>query len=466
MFGRLVKKELSHYLFDFRFIVVFALCTLLSVLSAYVGTQNYIRQLQQYNVVSEKSRRTIQISLEKNRLQDLEWTGYRWNKRPESLSPVVYGLSGTLGQEVRIQYRRHLQFEASLFATDPIHALLGILDLAFIVKIVLSLCMLLLTYDAICGEKETGTLRLYASFPVSRSKLALAKLIGSSIAVLTPFVFSFLSASLVLILSSRLNLQGQDWIRIAILAVLSSLYLAVFAGFGIWASALTHKRITSFFGLLGLWTVWIFIIPNMAVDIANHLIPVESVYELERKYSALREEIRESRQREVDDYRRLAPTRNLDALSPEEQQKAQIGLRRIDTKWDMLFYRRLNNIRLEWQNQMSRQQQLTFMLSAISPFSAVSIASMDVARTSFVQQEKLEDALNTYLIYMAQFIQKKKSQAANQRILTDFSLFTYQDDDRLGECLYRNTFHIVNLWLLLILGFTGAYVTILRYDVR
>ena len=60
--------------------------------------------------------------------------------------------------------------------------LFGVLDLAFIVKVVLSLCVLLFTYDAICGEKEQGTLRLYASYPVSRSAQALAKLAGSTVA--------------------------------------------------------------------------------------------------------------------------------------------------------------------------------------------------------------------------------------------------------------------------------------------
>ncbi len=52
-------------------------------------------------------------------------------------------MSGKLGQEVRIQYPRVPYFEDSLFSVDPIHALFGILDFAFIVKIILSLCVLL-----------------------------------------------------------------------------------------------------------------------------------------------------------------------------------------------------------------------------------------------------------------------------------------------------------------------------------
>ncbi len=143
MFTRLVQKELYHHFLDFRFAAIFVLCTLLSVLGVYVGIRNYDRQLQQQNAVSEYNRARMQGRLEKNNLWDLIRQGIHWNRRPEALSPVVYGMSGKLGQEVRIQYPRVPYFEDSLFSVNPIHALFGILDFAFIVKIILSLCVLL-----------------------------------------------------------------------------------------------------------------------------------------------------------------------------------------------------------------------------------------------------------------------------------------------------------------------------------
>jgi hypothetical protein len=106
------------------------------------------------------------------------------------------------------------------------------------------------------------------------------------------------------------------------------------------------------------------------------------------------------------------------------------------------------------------------MLSAVSPLGAVSFASMDLARTGFVQQEQIENALNAHLIYLGRFIQEKQFFQGENPVLTDFSRFTYQDNETLGECLSRNAFHILNLALLAVLGFAGAYVSILRYDVR
>ena len=51
---------------------------------------------------------------------------------------------------------------------NPAHRLFGTLDLAFIVEIVLSISAFMLTFDAVCGEKEAGTLRLQAAFCFNR----------------------------------------------------------------------------------------------------------------------------------------------------------------------------------------------------------------------------------------------------------------------------------------------------------
>ncbi len=458
MFARLVQKELLSYLLDFRFIALFAICALLSALSVYVGTRNYVTRLQEYNAVSESNRRTAQEWLQSN-LTEFEWMGYGWNRRPEVLSPVVHGLSGVLGKEVTIKYDNPPQFVASLFETDPIYALFGVLDLAFIVKVVLSLTVLLFTYDAICGEKEGGTLRLYASFPVPRSHLALAKLVGATVAVLTPFLFAYLLAAAVLSLSSGAELLGEDWGRMAALMGMFVLYLAVFAAFGLWGSALTHRRMTAFLGLLGLWTVWLFVVPNLAVRAARGLTPVESTYDLERQAGALRWENRKERQAEIKTYWQRNRVENWNALPEVRRREIMEGARKTQERLDMAFYSRLKDLQTKRRNDMRQEQRLAMALSATSPMSAVTFVSMDLARTGYIQQEQIEDALSAHLIYMSRVIRGQEDPA-------HFSWFTYQDRETVGECLSRNAIHILNLTLLAIAGFAGAYVAILRYDVR
>ncbi len=151
-------------------------------------------------------------------------------------------------------------------------------------------------------------------------------------------------------------------------------------------------------------------------------------------------------------------------MSKELRREWRLVSRKEQARHETEYYPRLRGLLLERRNQVRRKQDLTVSLSAISPLSAVSFASMDLARTGIVQKEQLENALDAYHLYLGQFMREKLS--ADEVVLTDFSFFTYRDTDTLRECLSRNVFHILNLGLLAVLGFAGAYVSILGYDVR
>ena len=87
LFARIVKKELLHYLLDLRFIGVFALSAMISLLSVYAGIRTYSKQSQQYDTVFEKDRNYMKRSIQSNDLWALQSFGYPWNRKPEVLSP-------------------------------------------------------------------------------------------------------------------------------------------------------------------------------------------------------------------------------------------------------------------------------------------------------------------------------------------------------------------------------------------
>ncbi len=466
MFLRLLQKELLHHLLDHRFVATFALCGLLSVLSVYVGTQNYLLQLRDHDGVTEANRNALRTTLENKNLNQLLWVGYDHNPPPEVLSPLVHGLSGTLGREAHVYFQYPVEFEFSLFETDPIHGIFGVLDFAFVVRVILSLAVLLFTFDAVCGEKEAGTLRLYVSFSVRRSTLAAAKLAGSALAVLVPFLFAALLSCAILALSPGLGLETQDWIRVGLLMGIFALYLAVFASFGIWVSALTHRRVTSFLILLGLWTVWLFVVPNMAVRAARILSPAESAYAVERETQAHRWEIQEKRRSEAGAFWEGLGEMDWDALSEARRQAIRDEDRRIHEKWDAALYPELLTLKAGLRNQVRRQWKLAALLASISPVGAATLASMDLARTGVAVQERREDALSVHLTYFAGFLREKQGEPWREAVLTDFVPFSYQDRESAGTCLLNNAITILNLVALAALGFAGAFVAMLRYDVR
>lgn len=445
MIAHLVRKELARYLLDTRFVLVFVLCALLSAWSMYAGTRHYLRQQRAYSAISESNRLLFEKEvIEDGSVAHLTWLSYPWNRPPEVLSPIEYGLSGSVGHEARIGYRTETAFQASPFEADPDLAYHGVLDLAFIVKFVLSLVVLLFTHDAICGEKDEGTLRLTASFPVARSTLALAKLAGAVTAILIPLLFSFLLAGSVLALSPGIGLQGGDWGRLVALIAAFCLYLAVFAAFGLWGSALTRSRVVAFLGLLLLWTGWVLVIPNLSVDAARSLSPVDSYYEFRRSHRAARWDTGVSK-----DEARVSFTDaywgkvEWSELSEGEREAVQQGWRDemydIERRWDQLYLEALIKLEAERRNQIHRQQQVAVALSALSPLSSLSWVSMDLARTGVVQQEQIEQAAATYVPYLTGYVQRKhrewKESIWRGTDMSDFVPFRYRNTEPLADCL-------------------------------
>ena len=234
----MLKKEIMTYFLDHRFILVLGFCILLSFLSVYVSTKNYSKSQKEYLVIDHSQQEQIQNSIAE---EDITFVGnfYRWTSQPEVLSIIVYGLSGTRGREVLIQPKSVPKLKNSLFANDPLYPFFEILDLAFVVKFVLSICIFLFTHDVICGEKENGTLRIYVSYPISRATLALVKIMSASGAIVVPLGLSFLISYAYLSLTSVVQLHFDDWMRIFLLLILFSIYLIVFATFGVWVSSIT-----------------------------------------------------------------------------------------------------------------------------------------------------------------------------------------------------------------------------------
>jgi ABC-type transport system involved in multi-copper enzyme maturation permease subunit len=468
MLALIIKKEIHHHLLDFRFLSVFILSISLSVLSVIVGSSNYEESLKQYSVVSEANRSTLQKSLEKpgwRALRELRVRGFNWTRRPEPLSPVVFGLSGVLGQEVHIQHLRMLHFGDSPFAVDGIYALFGMMDLAFVVKIILSLCAFLVTYDTICGEKENGTLRVGMSFAVSKSSLALGKLIGSTLIVLVPLALAFLLAVTILSFSADMNLGAGEWARLLALMGSFGAYITVFAAFGLWVSAMCQRRLTSFLSLIALWSIWIFVIPNLAVRASQRLYPIDGIYDVDRKTNTLRWETLKEADEKQQEIEKTLPVRYRD-LPRDQMETGRVKKEAVDQKLDEQFYAKLEELQTERRNQFRKQYRMAAFLSSISPMGSASFLTMDLARTGFIQQEHLEDALKRYMNYVAEFVRKNRYLPDDEKKMLEFSYFTFQDNEPLGECLQRNLILIVNLLLLSILGFVGAYVSFLRYDVR
>ena len=471
MIRSLIRKEILTHLMDRRFLSILVLALLLGLLSIFTGLRNLSERSKEFHRVTSDTEQYQEDLIERGKAEKIRRLGISWNRPPEPLSLIVFGLEGKLGRSVNIYHQKTPVLESSLFSIDPAQVLFGLFDFGFIVQFILSLSVLLLIYDVVSGEKEAGTLSLYTSFPIPRATIALAKLTGSVIAVLLPLILTYLLTVAVLSLTSDLDFNADDWLRLAAILLVYCLYLLAFSSFGILVSASCKRSLTAFLILLGLWFTWIFIVPNLAVYISRTVFPLSSHYAHEMSNYAKRWQITSASRKELNEHWANVDQENFYDLPNGKREKIRAESRKIWHTWDEELYTHLGATRTTRRNRMKLQNRLTSLLSSISPLGAASLVSTDLARTGIRQEEKLHDALDAYQRRMSSYLREKwdpypKESVYWTRDLSDFERFSYTNDESVWKCLSRNTFYILNLLLISILGFTGAFIALLRYDVR
>jgi ABC-type transport system involved in multi-copper enzyme maturation permease subunit len=215
---------------------------------------------------------------------DIARTGISLHRRPDILSILISGVEGDAARRGTVNLYTFPTYDVSIYNTTPILAMFGILDLAFVVKILLSLFAILFTYDAVSGEKETGGLRMIFSNSVDRSSFILAKFITSSLQLLIPFAIPFLLGLLIISFFPAIEFGTEEMIRIGLIFLTFVLYLLTFAALGIAVSSLTQRSVVSFLLLLMLWVLFNGIVPRLSVWTAQNLEPVPPADEVKKVY--------------------------------------------------------------------------------------------------------------------------------------------------------------------------------------
>jgi ABC-type transport system involved in multi-copper enzyme maturation permease subunit len=154
------------------------------------------------------------------------------------------------------------------------------LDWAFIIKIVFSLYVILLGFEAVSGEKERGTLRLVLSNPVGRVKLLTAKYVAIISSAAIPLLAGLLISLIVIGVFLPAVLGSQNLVRMVFFFMLALAYLSLFAFLSLLFSSLIPRSSLVLLVLLAFWILFAFFIPDSSGIAAQKFSKVPSEYEM------------------------------------------------------------------------------------------------------------------------------------------------------------------------------------------
>jgi ABC-type transport system involved in multi-copper enzyme maturation permease subunit len=421
MLKSIIRKEILSNLLSYKFSIITILSTILILVSILVMYGDYLLAMDNYDILRRASGKESGII------------------RPTPLGIFAKGLDENLcrpwelqgvGVEISSEKQKSLNNLFKLF-TPP--------DLLYVIKVILSLCAMLFAFDIICGEKETGTLRQSLSNRLKRPVLIFGKWIGGFTSFIMPFFIAVLLGTTFVTLSPMVDMSTQDWSKLGLFILSSVIYLAIFFSLGLLISCLTHHSSTSLVISLFVWTVLVFLIPNLGNILARQFVRIPTAQQLDLQ----RKEILNSALFEV----KRIPKNQAD--SDERRTKIQLGAIKEGDQLDE-----------DYRNHINSLVKVSQGITGFSPAPAFTLLSTNIIGTGVADERRLKRAVQDYknLIIHLYVDEKLGEDSMPSFHYERSSIKEVLAEGGLSNCLI--------LILLNVLFFTGAYVSFLKYDVR
>jgi|TARA_Y100000310_G_scaffold337546_1_gene424857 hypothetical protein len=484
----LIEKELKAILQSPKFVATFGVCSVLILLSIFIGVREYRSSLAQYEMATSLVDQKV---AEATSFRNLQTKVYR---EPDPMQIFVSGVNYDVGRLSQIEARHDVKLEQSAYSDDPLFAVFRYIDFGFIVQVVLSLFAIVFTYDAINGERESGTLKLVLSNAVPRAQYLMAKMIGAWLGLTIPLLIPILLGLLLLFLF-RVPMTGSDWIKLITLLGVSILYFTFFIALGLLVSSLTRASSVSFLLLLVAWITLVLIVPRGATMAAGQLVDVPTVAEIESQ----KDRYRTDRQQETDETRRsmwrqmMAPAEGL----PEQERRAYYqanmpefreSVDELQAQMEEELAEHNRQVNEDLRNAKAEQERLAFLLSRFSPASAYKLTAMNLGGTNTSIKKRYEDQMfafrETYNAYVEGKWQKEMQarrdeaqRSGNRRMFwmtgsgneavdaSDMPKFIASKEP-VGSAIKASILDFGLLSVFTVLAFAGAFVAFIRYDVR
>ena len=342
------------------------------------------------------------------------------------------------------------------------------LDWTFIIGLVMSFMAILFTYDAISGERETGTLSLLMANSVSRATVVLGKFMGAFLTILIPLFIGILLNLMIVNASRLVSLSGGEWARVGIIFVISIIYISIFLWLGLFISSQFSNSSSSLLTLLLIWIVFVVLIPNTMGVLASSFQQVPSRSEISRIKKAKEDEI-DNRHKEGDKLYRTG--------SPSDQ-PPKIEVLGMWADYLNEHADAKSRIEDEHLNKQFAQVAFTQQITRLSPAAIYKYAVESLAGTGFTRHKRFVQQARRYRQQFIDFIKLEDrgdnksphvylvKEGLSQKPVAFNSIPQFSDELTVGITFKGAVVDLMLLISLALLLFMAAVLAFLRSDVK
>ena len=432
LMAMVVGKELHRMLFNPLVIAAVVLLLLVTALATLISTDTYIWGVRQYEEVVTPREESPTANL-----------GATVAVRPSPLHIIARGTGDTLSRPVNAMRQLEAAFNIKYSVgqerrqQELVYSLVDDVDTSFVLRMLLPVLALLMSYSVVCGERQEGTLRQVLSNPVSRRSLLTGKIIAGAMTLLVVVAMIFL-VTLLVIWSKDIQFTADEGLRLLLIAVAVYLYALTFLLIGILVSASVSNQDLSILVCLAIWCLLVIVAPGASAGIAELLSPAPPTHLVYTEKLALERSIRGG-----------------DAMEGSAENMREVNERTLGM---------LSGIDSEFFNAVSRQEALARNIGLVSPSLNLDAIAMAYAGSSIEEEHEMMRQLRRHFREVSRY-DDLESELFQRTKPDELPPFEYQPLGQ-GALVARTILHWGAMAVTMLLLLAASYLRFNRYDVR
>ena len=377
--------EIKRGILNAKFLYAALLVILAFLMNGFVYADRYSKEMKDWHETVAKVHADLQTN--SNDLQRLAITDQRMAAPFSRLAFVADDGAIPMPNSFRVNTFYVSSLER-LSRTNEQITILPAIDWAFIVGTLMTLLAVLISYDAVCGEKRDGTLRALLSNPVSRLKLFMGKYLGLLAILLTTLIVGAAVSIATLVLAGALSLNIQVITAIGWALILSGLCLSCVLLVSLAVSSIVFRPVVALVVLMIVWVVIVVAIPGVARLVGEKAVEVPNAFEIRSKNMEVYKEVWSNAPDGAGDY-------NGDVFAPNMIDRAAVY---------NLFNDRMQRIILDSYTRQIEQVRTIQTISWASPSKLLADSLQDLCNTGVYGFERLLELARRYKSQLYSFV--------------------------------------------------------------
>lgn len=248
--------------------------------SAYTGWENYHDQNLIRDLVQEEVRDSWEGNPDKHPHRMAHYGSFALRLK-HTLSIFDMGMENFVGNAVFLEAHKQntVNFSEASMSTGLLR--FGEVSLAMLLKVILPLLLFYLGYASIAKERENGTLKLLIGQGISRREIVFGKWLGLWGLSLSFLLMVFFVLLFFVLTESHYSLNDHSIYRYFILLFSYVLFFGVLSAIAILISAFSQTAKSALVKLLGVWLLFVIVLPKSLQAVGYYLYPTPSKIEME-----------------------------------------------------------------------------------------------------------------------------------------------------------------------------------------